>query len=146
MRKTNKMTCAHSEDSDQPGHPSSLIILRCPHEETLGPQLPIERPAKTLIRLGGCPGWSEYSLGAHAILLVLSWGSSNEPCHGNRDLSVVWLVILQVLIPSHFTGPERCGTLSEVSCFLYRVSDQQRLWLDCVDVSFIVLAIRKDSG
>ena len=32
--------------------------------------------AKTLIRLGGCPGWSEYSLGAHAVLLVLSWGGS----------------------------------------------------------------------
>ena len=30
------------------------------------------RTAKTLIRLGGCPGWSESSLGAHAILLVLS--------------------------------------------------------------------------
>ena len=29
--------------------------------------------AKTLIRLGGCPGWSESLLGAHAIL-VLSWG------------------------------------------------------------------------
>ena len=31
------------------------------------------RTAKTLIRLGGCPGWSESSLGAHAMLLVLSW-------------------------------------------------------------------------
>ena len=30
--------------------------LRCPHEETLGPQLPIERTAKTLIRPGACPG------------------------------------------------------------------------------------------
>ena len=40
-----------SEDSDQPGHPSSL---RCPHEESLGPELPIERIAKTLIRLGEC--------------------------------------------------------------------------------------------
>ena len=29
-----------------------------------------------LIRLGRCPGWSESSLGAHAILLVLSWGGS----------------------------------------------------------------------
>ena len=28
------------------------------------------------IRLGGCPGWSESSLGAHAILLVLSRGGS----------------------------------------------------------------------
>ena len=34
------------------------------------------RTAKTLIRLGRCPGWSECSLGAHAILLVLSWGGS----------------------------------------------------------------------
>ena len=35
------------------------------------------RTAKILIRLGGCPGWSQSSLGAHAILLVLSWGGSN---------------------------------------------------------------------
>ena len=39
--KTNKMTCAHSEDSDQPGHPPSLISLRCSHEEALGPKLSI---------------------------------------------------------------------------------------------------------
>ena len=36
------------------------------------------RTVKTLIRLGGCPGWSESSLGAYAILLVLSWGGSNS--------------------------------------------------------------------
>ena len=41
--KTNKMTCAPSEDSDQP----DLISLHCPHEETLGPSLPIGRTAKT---------------------------------------------------------------------------------------------------
>ena len=37
--KTNKMICVPSEDSDQPGHPPSLISLslRCPHEESLGP-------------------------------------------------------------------------------------------------------------
>ena len=40
--KTNKTICAPSEDSDQPGHPPSLISLCCPHEETLGPQLLIE--------------------------------------------------------------------------------------------------------
>ena len=50
--------------------------LRCPHEETLGPQPATERKAKTQIRLGGCPGWSESSLGAHAILVVLSRGGS----------------------------------------------------------------------
>ena len=39
------------------------------------------RTVKTLIRLGGCPGWSEFSLGAHAILLVLSWGGSGLIMH-----------------------------------------------------------------
>ena len=34
------------------------------------------RTAKTLIRPGGCPGYSESSLGAHAILLALSRGGS----------------------------------------------------------------------
>ena len=47
--KTNKMICAPSEDSDQPGQ-------RGPPEAKLGPKLPTERTAKTLIRLGRCPG------------------------------------------------------------------------------------------
>ena len=64
--KNNKIACALSEDSDQPGHPPNLISLRCPHEELLGPYLPIKRTAKTLIRLGGCPGLSECSLGAQS--------------------------------------------------------------------------------
>ena len=38
--------CAPSKDSDHPG-------------ETLSPKLLIECTAKTLIRLGGCPGWSD---------------------------------------------------------------------------------------
>ena len=46
--------------------------LRCPHEESLGPQLPIKRTAKTLIRLGGCPGCSESSLGAQSLCWFLS--------------------------------------------------------------------------
>ena len=54
--KTNKMTCAPSEDSDQPGHPPSLISLRCSHEESLAPWLPTECTAKSLSRLGGCTG------------------------------------------------------------------------------------------
>ena len=37
--KTNKMTCAPSEDSDQLGHPSNLLSLLCPHEKALGPWL-----------------------------------------------------------------------------------------------------------
>ena len=54
----------------------SDLSLHCPHEESLGPYLPIERTAKTLIRLSRCPGWSESSLGTYAILLVLSCAGS----------------------------------------------------------------------
>ena len=43
--KTNKMIFAPSEDSDQ--RAQSDQSLRCPHEETLGPQLPIECTTKT---------------------------------------------------------------------------------------------------
>ena len=68
--------CAPSEDSVQRGHLPSLISLRCPHEASSGPKLPTECTAKTLIRLGRCPGWSESLLGSHAILLVLSRGGS----------------------------------------------------------------------
>ena len=35
--KTYKMACVPSTDSDQPGHWPSLISLRCPNEESLGP-------------------------------------------------------------------------------------------------------------
>ena len=35
--QTNKMTCAPSEDKDEPGHPSCLIRLRCPHQEGSSP-------------------------------------------------------------------------------------------------------------
>ena len=52
--------------------------LHSPHEEILGPQLPIEHTAKTRISLGVCQSWSESSLGTHAILLVLSWGGSSQ--------------------------------------------------------------------
>ena len=61
--KLTKWVCAQrrlgsSAQSDQSPH--------CPHEESWGPQLPIKRTAKTLIRLGGCPGWSESSLGTQS--------------------------------------------------------------------------------
>ena len=54
-KQTNKMACAPSEDSDQPGHPLSESdqSFRCPHEESLDPYQPIERASKTMITLGG---------------------------------------------------------------------------------------------
>ena len=52
--------CAPSEDSDQPGHPL------CAQWVAKGPRF-LMWTAETLIRLGGCPGWSESSLGAHSL-------------------------------------------------------------------------------
>ena len=78
--------CAPNEDSDH-----SLGIRPVWSESSLCAQWVAKDPsfqaffmqtAKTLIRLGRFPGWirpgwSESLLGAHAILLVLSWGGSN---------------------------------------------------------------------
>ena len=48
-------------------------------------KLPTERTAKTQIRPGGCPGWSESSLGEHTILLVLSPAGSNQNLAGENE-------------------------------------------------------------
>ena len=50
--------------------------LRCSLIGLLRTQAFFMRTANTLICLGGCPGWSESSLGALSILLVLVWGGS----------------------------------------------------------------------
>ena len=71
MRKPTKMASAPSEDSDQPGHPPSLLSLRCLHDESLCPQLPIERTAQANAQA------DLSSLVAHAILLVLSCTGSS---------------------------------------------------------------------
>ena len=77
-RMTNEQNdCAPSEDSDQPGHSPSLIWVFAVREMgSYGPKLS-SCGQRRLIRLGECPNWSESSLGAHAILYVLSWGGSS---------------------------------------------------------------------
>ena len=44
------------------------LSLRCPLEKSLDLWLPAECPVKILFRLHKCKGWSEFSLGTHAIL------------------------------------------------------------------------------
>ena len=75
--------------------------LRCLHEESLGPELPIECTAKTLIRLGGCPGWSESSLGAHVSMLVLSRGGSCDDSH--LLVYAVWVLKVSLTV-SHLVN------------------------------------------
>ena len=73
--------CAQRRYSDQPGHPPSLISLccvLCPNLSSCGQW--------RLIRLGGCPGWSEFSLGAQVILLVSSCSGLFGPRQANLVL------------------------------------------------------------
>ena len=86
---------APSKYSDQPEYPPSLIrvfTVRVKKAWVLGYPLSAQRrlrsacasTAKTLVRLGWCPGWSESSLGAQVILFVLSCGGS-KPAFGICD-------------------------------------------------------------
>ena len=61
-RENQQCGCVPSADSDQPGRPPSLISLRCPRGGTWDPWLSFKITAKTLIGLGGSPGWSESAL------------------------------------------------------------------------------------
>ena len=76
--------------------------LCCPHEEALCPWLPNERTAKTLIRLGGCPGWSESSLGSVFLLCLIShacwlrWDSQMRACRLTGLLQLVIMYNIQV--------------------------------------------------
>ena len=64
--KTNNVTCAPSKDSDQPGHPPSLIrVFAVRFMGGSGPKLSLGRQRR-LIRLGRCPAdlslrWSHRS-------------------------------------------------------------------------------------
>ena len=76
--KTNKMTCAPSEDANQSGRPPSLIrvfafaiwVAKDPNF------LQVDSKGTDQTGLGGCPGWSEPSLGTQVILLDLLYCSS----------------------------------------------------------------------
>ena len=87
--KTNKAACAPSKDSDQPGHPYSLIRVFTVRMEKLWVlSIPLSTQQRLLIRLGRCPGWSESSLGwAH---MPFYWF-----CHeAQRNRSCGYLVII----------------------------------------------------
>ena len=71
------MICAHSEDSDQTGHLSSLtrvFAVRSVGSYKDPMFLPVD--SDDWDQLGGCPGLSEYSLDEQVILLDLTCSSS----------------------------------------------------------------------
>ena len=99
MTKPAKWLCAQRRLRSAWASAQSDQSLRCPPEESLGPKLPIERTTKTLIRLGGCPGWSESSLGAHS----LCWF-----CH------VGLFCQISLFIHSILSAPVACSVASSI--------------------------------
>ena len=63
--------------------------LRSLHEEPLVAQLPIERTAKTLIRLGRCPDWPESSPGAQPHCWF---------CHEAAPLSTESIIVVSMVL------------------------------------------------
>ena len=66
MTKPTKWLCAQQRLRSAWASAQSYQSLRCALNGWLKTQAFFMRTAKTLIRLGGCPGWSESSLGAHS--------------------------------------------------------------------------------
>ena len=89
MDTTNKMTCAPSEDSDQPetpsedsdqpGHVPSLISIRCLHEESMDPKLPTDTE---------CTPKTDQAVRMRRLILVLA----GRICHF-AGFVVLWLKI-----------------------------------------------------
>ena len=110
MTKPTKWVCAQRRLRSAWASAQSDQSLRCPHEETLGPKLPIERTAKTLIRLGRCPGWSESSLGAQPFcwfchVMAHMNNKQNEPLHVKTCLSHMRKTKAQRLIHAVWSAP-----------------------------------------
>ena len=83
------------------------------------------RTAKTLISLGGCPGWSESSLGAHAILLVL-------PCGG------AYIIECALICEDTGTRITENVTMFSSSCFFIgKIRKNSDTWNRCCNHPYI---------
>ena len=59
---------------------TNILGVRIFMKFTVGPLPPINRTAKTLIRLDGCSGWSESMLGAQMLRLIWAATWQNQQC------------------------------------------------------------------
>ena len=76
--KTNKMACAPSEDSDLSGHPPSLISVFAVRMKKLGSLATHWAHSEDSVQTGRMPRMIWVFAGRRVILLVLSWGGSND--------------------------------------------------------------------
>ena len=93
MTKPTKWECAPSEDSNQPGHPPSLIRVRCPMKEAWVLSYPL-RASEDFDQTGRMPRLIWVFAGLTVILLVLSWGGSyvnaSKRCRRNKKQWRPW--------------------------------------------------------
>ena len=77
-RQNQQNECAPSEGSDQPGHLPSLIrVFAVRMKKAWVHSYPLSAQRR-LIRLGGCQGWSESSLGAQSLCWVCHVAAHNK--------------------------------------------------------------------
>ena len=90
--KTNKVTV-------RPGKSQISLGIRCALNGLLRTQAFFMRTAKTLIRLGGFPGWSETSLGAHS----LCWFChvTAQMVHKPFKLWCLWPPMMKMAVDGH---------------------------------------------
>ena len=98
--------------------------------------------AKTLIRLSGCLGWSESSLGAQVILLVLPWGGSVyiqrssrtlfQPCHEGNQWCVDSNISNTQVQP--ISGTRSLAFRLKLIYFIDCECRKGRLWQECTDL------------
>ena len=106
--KTNKMACAPSEDSDQPGHPPSLIrVFAVCMKKAWVLSYPLSAQRR-LIRLEGCPGWSESSLGGQSFCLLCHEVAHLASVDEQASLSLTWSLIFETgFLVTWFNLPDR---------------------------------------
>ena len=91
MTKQTKWCVRPAKTRDQPGHPPDWSVFARRSVGNQGPTASLCGQWR-LIRLGGCPGWSESSLAAQVILLVLSWCGS---LYLKREWVIKCLIFIQ---------------------------------------------------
>ena len=110
--KTNKMACAPSKDSDQPGHTPSLIrVFAVRMKKAWVLSYPL-RAQQRLFRLGGCPGWSESWLGTQSFCWF---------CHEGAQIGV-WLEVplkMRVYQDKMQNRVVRSGAILIHICFIF---------------------------
>ena len=95
-RQNQQNECSPSEDLDQPGHPPSLITVFAVRMKKVWVLSYLLCAQRRLIRLGGCPGWSESLLDTQSLCWFLSCHGSilRYSAHG-RDMSTVKILKFQ---------------------------------------------------